>query len=214
MTEQNLPRGRPHDPEAGATGETGVPADFELRDELAQAQERVAQFEDRWRRAVADADNQRKRQVRELDRQRAEVAASLAARWLPVVDNLDRAVAHAQAAQSSHAQGSHAQGSHAQAAQGSHAQGSHGAQVGEQDSLLEGVRAVLEQAVGVLAGLGFPRQDEEVGAVFDPARHEAVASVPSAEVPAGTVLDVVRPGYGEGERQLRPAGVVVATKAA
>ncbi|SDS73329.1 nucleotide exchange factor GrpE [Actinopolymorpha singaporensis] len=204
MTEQNLPRGRPHDPEAGATGETGVPADFELRDELAQAQERVAQFEDRWRRAVADADNQRKRQVRELDRQRAEVAASLAARWLPVVDNLDRAVAHAQAAQSSHAQ----------AAQGSHAQGSHGAQVGEQDSLLEGVRAVLEQAVGVLAGLGFPRQDEEVGAVFDPARHEAVASVPSAEVPAGTVLDVVRPGYGEGERQLRPAGVVVATKAA
>ncbi len=80
--------------------------------------------------------------------------------------------------------------------------------------MLEGVRAVLEQAVAVLAALGFPRQDEEVGAAFDPVRHEAVATVPSAEVPAGTVLDVVSPGYGEGERQLRPAGVVVATKAA
>ncbi|NYH89021.1 nucleotide exchange factor GrpE [Actinopolymorpha rutila] len=186
MTEQNHPRDHPRHPEAGATDDAGVPADFELRDELAQAQERVAHFEDHWRRAVADADNQRKRYARELDRQRAEVVATQAARWLPVVDNLDRAVAHAQAARPE----------------------------GEQDSLLEGVRAVLEQAVGVLAGLGFPRQEGEVGAVFDPARHEAVATVPSAEVPAGTVLDVVSPGYGEGERQLRPAGVVVATKAA
>ncbi|MET9023979.1 nucleotide exchange factor GrpE [Actinopolymorpha sp. NPDC004070] len=155
-------------------------------DALVEARARAADFEDRWRRAVADADNQRKRQGRELERQRGEVAASLAARWLPVVDNLDRAVAHARAVRPE----------------------------GEQDSLVEGVRAVLEQAVAVLAGLGFPRQDDEVGAVFDPARHEAVASVPSAEVPAGTVLDVVSPGYGEGERQLRPAGVVVATKAA
>lgn len=187
MTEQNHPRDHPRDPEAGATDEAGVPADFELRDELAQAQERVAHFEERWRRALADADNQRKRHERERERLRAEDWATQAAQWLPVVDNLDRAVAHAEAAQGSHE---------------------------EQGALLEGVRAVLEQAVAVLAGLGYPRQDDEVGAAFDPARHEAVATVPSAEVPAGTVLDVVRPGYGEGERQLRPVGVVVATKAA
>src|SRR4051794_18499689 len=97
MTEQNHPRDHRRGPGEGATDGAGLPADFELRDELAQAQERVAHFEDRWRRAVADADNQRKRQARERERERAEVAASLAARWLPVVDNLDRAVAHAQA---------------------------------------------------------------------------------------------------------------------
>jgi molecular chaperone GrpE len=32
-------------------------------------------------------------------------------------------------------------------------------------------------------------------------------------VAPGTVVQVVRPGYGDGERQLRPAGVVVATRA-
>ncbi|MFD2081365.1 nucleotide exchange factor GrpE [Actinopolymorpha cephalotaxi] len=190
MTEQKP--GRPPDLEGPGATETDMqnaneqPGPPGRDDALVEAQARAADFEDRWRRALADADNQRKRQAHGWDRQRAQVTASQAAQWLPVVDNLDRAVAHAQAVRPEE----------------------------KQDLLLEGVRAVLEQAVGVLAALGYPRRDDEVGAVFDPARHEAVATVPSAEVPAGTVLDVVSPGYGEGERQLRPAGVVVATKAA
>jgi molecular chaperone GrpE len=77
-------------------------------------------------------------------------------------------------------------------------------------SVIEGVRSVRDQAVKVLSGLGFAR-DEEVGQPFDPARHEAVTAVPGgAGVPPGTVLHVVRPGYGVGEHQLRPASVVVA----
>ena len=36
------------------------------------------------------------------------------------------------------------------------------------------------------------------------------ASIPDGDAPAGTVVQVVRPGYGEGTRQLRPAAVVVA----
>ena len=48
---------------------------------------------------------------------------------------------------------------------------------------------------------------------FDPARHEAVATVPDPKAPPGTVVHVVRPGYGEDERQLRLAAVVVATRA-
>ncbi len=77
-------------------------------------------------------------------------------------------------------------------------------------TVMEGVRSVRDQAVNVLSGLGFAR-DEEVGQPFDPARHEAVTTVPGgAGVPPGTVLHVVRPGYGAGEHQLRPASVVVA----
>jgi len=45
---------------------------------------------------------------------------------------------------------------------------------------------------------------------FDPQRHEAVAVVPDGDALAGTVLQVVRPGYGDGSRQLRPAAVTVA----
>ena len=42
------------------------------------------------------------------------------------------------------------------------------------DAVIEGVRAVRDQALAVLARLGFPRRDD-LGVPFDPARHEAVA---------------------------------------
>jgi molecular chaperone GrpE len=69
-----------------------------------------------------------------------------------------------------------------------------------------------EQALAALARLGYPRH-EEVGVPFDPARHEAVKIVEDAEAASGTVVQVLRPGYGQGERWLRPAAVAVATTA-
>jgi molecular chaperone GrpE len=135
----------------------------------------AAELEDRWRRALADLDNLRKRYARELDRERSAERAKVAASWLPVLDNLERALEHAG---------------------------------GEPDGLVEGLRSVRDQAVAVLAGLGYPRHDE-VGMPFDPSRHEAV-SVVDADAAPGTVVRVVRAGYGEGERQLRPAAVAVA----
>ncbi|HUK71341.1 MAG TPA: nucleotide exchange factor GrpE [Streptosporangiaceae bacterium] len=80
-------------------------------------------------------------------------------------------------------------------------------------AIVEGIRAVRDQAVAVLARLGFPRRDD-MGTKFDPAHHEAVASVPAPNVPAGTVVRVLRPGYGDDDRQLRPAAVVVAAPSA
>ena len=77
------------------------------------------------------------------------------------------------------------------------------------DVIIEGVRSVREQALRVLAGLGYPRRDD-AGAAFDPARHDAVAVLSDPDVAPGTVIDVVRPGYGDGDHQLRPAQVVVA----
>jgi len=50
------------------------------------------------------------------------------------------------------------------------------------------------------------------GAEFDPREHEALGSQPSADVPEGHVLHVVRQGYRKGERILRPAQVIVAGK--
>jgi molecular chaperone GrpE len=76
-------------------------------------------------------------------------------------------------------------------------------------SIIEGVRAVQAQALEVLARLGYPRRDDR-GARFNPARHEAIAARPDPEVEADVVAEVVRPAYGEGDHQLRPAQVVVA----
>src|SRR3954447_15997964 len=80
-------------------------------------------------------------------------------------------------------------------------------------TIVEGVRTMREQALGVLAGLGFGREDE-TGVPFDPARHEVVAMVDSeaAGEPPGSVVAVVRPGYGAPGRELRPAAVTVARR--
>lgn len=80
----------------------------------------------------------------------------------------------------------------------------------DDDPLVVGVRAVLEQAVGVLARLGFPRFDD-TGRRFDPSRHEAVSAVPSDDAP-GTIVATVRAGYGDEDSLLRPAGVVVSQR--
>ncbi|MGW4720283.1 nucleotide exchange factor GrpE [Nocardia sp. NPDC004260] len=135
----------------------------------------LAQLEDRWRRALADLDNLRKRFAKDLDRARAAEVAKVSAAWLPVLDNLELALAHAG---------------------------------GDPQAVVEGVKATRDQAVQVLAQLGFERHDE-VGVPFSPELHEVVSVVSQPDVPSGTVIEVLRPGYGEDGRQLRPASVVV-----
>jgi molecular chaperone GrpE len=138
----------------------------------------LAKLEDRWRRAVADLDNLRKRYARELDRERQAEGSRVAGAWLPIVDNLERAISHA----------------------------------GEQsDAVVEGVRSILQQALQVLEALGY-RRDAQAGVPFDPQRHEVVGVVEQPDSAPGTVVEVLRPGYGEGSRQLRPAAVVVSRR--
>jgi molecular chaperone GrpE len=140
------------------------------------AADRTAELEDRLRRALADADNARKRSARQIAEAQADERSRVTGTWLSIVDNLDRALEHAD---------------------------------GEPTAMVEGVRAIRDQAVALLSSLGYARHDE-TDVPFDPQRHEAVAVVPDGGAPAGTVLQVVRPGYGDGSQQLRPAAVTVA----
>jgi molecular chaperone GrpE len=137
----------------------------------------AAELEDRWRRAVADLDNLRKRYARELGRERSAERELVTTAFLPVLDTIDRALEHADA---------------------------------DPRSIVEGVRSLREQALAVVAGLGYQREDE-VGVPFDPARHEVVGVVEgdgSGTAP-GSVAAVLRPGYGAPGHQLRPASVTV-----
>jgi molecular chaperone GrpE len=77
--------------------------------------------------------------------------------------------------------------------------------------IVDAVLAVRDHALAVMARLGFPRR-VDVGQAFDPRRHEVVAMVVDQRADPGTVLHVVRPGYGDEEHQLRPASVVVAAR--
>jgi len=143
---------------------------------LAELEARLAEAQELRLRALADLDNLRKRCAVQVRKAEAEARAQVAREWLPVIDNLERALEHAQS---------------------------------DPRSIIEGIQAVRQQALGVLGRLGFGRRDD-TGARFDPARHDAVASRADPGAPPGTVVEVVRPGYGDGDHQLRPAQVVVA----
>ena len=162
--------------EDAASAETTRPEGAGTADTIADQAARIAELEDARLRALADLDNMRKRCAAQIRRAEEEARAAVARQWLPVIDSLDLALAHATA---------------------------------DPATIVDGVEAVREQALGVLARLGFPRRDDR-GARFDPTRHEAVATRPDPGTEADTVAEVVRPGYGEGDHQLRPAQVVVA----
>src|SRR5215471_7269086 len=75
----------------------------------------------------------------------------------------------------------------------------------------QGVLLVERNLRGLLAAEGVEQIDAE-GAEFDPRLHEALGSAPSAEVPEGHVLHIVRQGYRKGDRVLRPTQVMVAKR--
>jgi molecular chaperone GrpE len=139
--------------------------------------ELLEESEAQLRRTLADLDNLRKRYEREVARERADERARVAREWLTVVDNLERALEHAEDSDS---------------------------------DVVAGVRMVYEQALSVLAHLGFPRFDD-TGRPFDPLRHEAVGAI-DTDAPSGTVVAALRPGYGSDETILRPAAVLVANQ--
>ncbi|MFB7270912.1 nucleotide exchange factor GrpE [Streptomyces sp. NPDC056244] len=138
----------------------------------------LAEVQDAWRRALADLDNLRKRYARELEQVRQAERARTAAEWLPVLDHLELALAHARA---------------------------------EPSSVIQGIEAVRDQAVDVLERLGYPRQ-EESGVPFDPTLHEVVSVVDDPDAEPGTVVEVLRPGYGDDGSQLRPMAVTVSRR--
>jgi len=165
MPEQEKP-----EPESGGEG---------VADGAADIANQILDLENSWRRTAAELDNFRKRCAKDVIRAREQERASVASRWLPVLDNLERALEHASS---------------------------------NPDQIVEGVRAVHQQALTVLADLGYPRRDDETGRPFDPAYHEAVSTIAGADLVPGTVAHVIRPGYGSDSEILRPASVIVATR--
>jgi molecular chaperone GrpE len=61
-------------------------------DRLAELQEEHAKLDDRFRRALADLDNYRKRSARETERRVAEAREDAVREWLEAVDSVERAL--------------------------------------------------------------------------------------------------------------------------
>jgi len=153
----------------------------QLKAALAKAEQEKKENWDKFLRAAADLENYRRRTKRDLDDARAEAKTRVLKEMLPVIDNLERAVAHAEDA----------------------------ANAGDLAAIVDGVRLVLRQ-FGTALERSDVHAVEADGQPFDPNVHEAISQQETADKPAGTVLNVLQRGYKLGDRLLRPALVVVA----
>jgi len=78
-------------------------------------------------------------------------------------------------------------------------------------AVLDGVEATDRQLMQTLERYGVKAVDTSDGK-FDPNLHQAIAEVPGNGKPPGSIVDVVQTGFTIGERLLRPAMVTVAKK--
>jgi molecular chaperone GrpE len=154
----------------------------ELRDLKSLYEDKVKECEEqeeRYLRLHAEFDNFRRRSLKEKQESLQFGHQNLVKDLLSAVDNLERALEHG-----------------AQNA---------GAEV---KGILDGVELVHREILGALAKHGVT-EIEAKGRPFDPAVHEAMGQVPSADAPANTVLEVLQKGYQIRDRMLRPARVIV-----
>ena len=76
------------------------------------------------------------------------------------------------------------------------------------DGLVQGVDLTLKQLNGALGRFGV-QPIPTVGEAFDPSGHQAVATVPSDQVPEKHIVEEFQRGYRLHDRILRPAMVTV-----
>ena len=140
------------------------------------------ELKDRWMRALADAENARKRGDR--DRREAENygGSKLARDLLPVYDNLKRGL---EAATDDQREVSAA--------------------------LIEGVELTMREIVNVFKKHGIEPISPEIGERFDPQNHEAMFEAPVPGTKAGDIIQVMTEGFMLHERLLRPAQVGVSS---
>ncbi|MGH7948316.1 MAG: nucleotide exchange factor GrpE [Candidatus Binataceae bacterium] len=148
-----------------------------LEAKLAEKENELAELKDKYLRALAEAENVRKRLRHQSEENIRFQREAMLRDLLPIVDNLERAV---------------------EAARGG----------GNGKPIVEGVEMVLNSMREFLRSHGVTPMTA-VGEPFDPARHEAVDTVPSDTHPPNTVVDEVHRGYQVGDRTLRPARVTV-----
>ena len=160
--------------------ETAPPSEVEtLRTE-------AADLRDRLLRALAEADNTRKRAERERQDASQYAVTKFARDMLQIADNFARALAACPQAVREAADPA-------------------------VKAVLDGVEATERQLLAALERYGVKPIDTSDGK-FDPNFHQAIAEVPGEGRPAGSIVDVVQAGYLIGDRLLRPAMVTVAKR--
>lgn len=153
-------------------------------DRVAELELEMANLKDQALRAMADAENVKKRSEREVAAAKVYGIERFATDMLSVVDNLGRALLTLD--------------------------GKAKEDLGENaKNLMEGIELTEKDMMAVLARHGIKAVPGK-GSKFDPNVHQAVANIPSDE-DKGHVAEVLQVGFTIGERTLRAAMVAVST---
>jgi molecular chaperone GrpE len=155
------------------------------RSELKRIEAENAELKNQLARRQADFENYRKRVERERNETYNRVVADVAAKLLPVSDNLKRALDAESSVEA--------------------------AESDEFRHFLSGVDLIWKQLNGVLEALGV-KPIPSVGEPFDPHVHEAVTTEATDEYEPDTVIQEIVAGYRLGDKLIRPALVKVATR--
>lgn len=150
-----------------------------VSDQIEAAKQQAAEANDRFLRLQADWDNYRRRTAQERLDERQRATEKLVVDLLPVIDDLERAIEHADNLTDPAAR-----------------------------QFVEGVSAVCNKLVGVLNKEGVEVVNP-VGEAFDPLSHQAVSQIEDTEAYDETVSQVYQKGYRMGGKDIRTAMVVV-----
>jgi len=152
-------------------------------DPVATLSREVAELKDRLLRTLAEMENLRRRTEREVADARVYGVTNFARDILAVADNMERAL------------------------KALDDEIREKADAGVK-ALLDGVELTERELIKAMEKHGVKKLEPQ-GQKFDPNLHQAMFEIPDQSVPAGTVVQIMQPGYTIGERVLRPALVGV-----
>jgi len=151
---------------------------------LESAHAEIAALKEQMLRIAAEAENTKRRSEREMNDARAFAIQKFARDLLGVADNLSRALQHAPREDADPAV----------------------------KNLVVGLDMTEKELSQAFERNGLKRVDPGAGDKFDPNFHQAMMEQHAPALPAGTVIQVMQPGYELMGRIVRPAMVVVADR--
>ena len=175
-------KGPPEPAAPEADRATATPPEPPAEGLLEQARREAAEHFDKYVRLQAEFDNYKRRMHKEQSEVMKFAQLPLLRDLAGVVDNLERAIAHARNSNSP-----------------------------DHQPFVEGLELVTRQMSDVFERYGMTRIAAK-GEPFDPRKHEAMKVVETDEVPENTVIEEFRTGYAMRERIVRPAMVSVSKK--
>lgn len=174
------------DVDAQNDGEQVSPSSEDATDEMdecAQIKAQALEYQDKFLRLQAEWDNFRKRSAQEAEKTRIRASEKLIEALLPVIDDLERALDHAQQSEPAD----------------------------EFKAFVEGISAVHSKFVETLVHKAQLQVIDPLGETFDALKHQAVATAEDTEAYEDTVCAVYQKGYELGGYVLRPAMVSITT---